>query len=125
MQGLGCRIRLHFEIYLALAFMIITWIAIGISGAALSFFACRVVAFPDRALRKMAIVFGLLLACFLLSPLIRIPLQHLFPTPTWRLFGIYGYAAVFAIAVFGTSFLYMSAKLFKLRSCGSQPRKDG
>jgi hypothetical protein len=105
--------------------MIITWIAIGISGAALSFFACRAAAFPDLALRKMAMVFGLLLACFLLSPLIRIPLQHLFPTPTWRLFGIYGYASVFAIAAFGTSFLYVSAKLFKLRSCGSQPREGG
>ncbi len=105
--------------------MIIIWITVGFSGALVGFLACRVAAFADRDLRKMALVFGALLACFLLSPLIRIPLQHLLSTPTWRLFGAYSFASVFAVALFGTCFLYMLAKMLKLRSSSSSSRKDG
>lgn len=64
-------------------------------------------------------------ACFLLSPLLRIPLQHLFPTPIWRLFGAYSFASVFAVALFGTCLLYMLVKILKLRSLNSSSRKSG
>src|SRR6185437_3104887 len=105
--------------------MIIIWITVGFSGALVGFLACRVAAFADRDLRKMALVFGALLTCFLLSPLVRIPLQHLFPTPTWRLFDAYGFASVFASALFGTCLLYMLAKILKLRSSSGSSRKGG
>src|SRR6185312_4742948 len=103
--------------------MTLIWIAVAFSGAILGFAAARAAKPSDRHTRHMAWAFALLLGCFLVAPLIRLPLQLVLISPSsWRLFGVYGYSSVFAIALLSSSLLYLLGRAIKLRSSASSSR---
>jgi hypothetical protein len=105
--------------------MTLIWIAVAFSGAIFGFAAARAAKPTGIHARNMAWAFALLLGCFLVAPLIRLPLQHVLDSPSsWRLFEVYSYGSVFAIALFSSSLLYLLGRAFKLRSSGSSSR-DG
>ena len=124
-SGLCCGNRLHFVIQFKLAPMTLLWIAVAFSGAIFGFAAARAAKPTGKRARSMAWAFALLLGCFLVAPLIRLPLRHVLDSPSsWRLFEVYSYGSVFAIALFSSSLLYLLGRAIKLRSSGSSSR-DG
>src|SRR5678816_1520867 len=89
--------------------MTLIWIAVAFSGAIFGFAAARAAKPTGKYARNMAWAFALLLGCFLVAPLIRLPLQHVLDSSSsWRLFEVYSYGSVFAIALFSSSLLYLS-----------------
>lgn len=74
-----------------------------------------------RGVVAMASVWSGLSAVFLLAPLIRMPLGVIFySSSSWRLFGIYGYAAILAVFCFGTCLVVTLVRGSKLLFIGSR-----
>ena len=103
--------------------MTLIWIAVAFSGALLGIAAARAAKPAGKYVRNMAWAFALLLVCFLVAPLIRLPLQHVLDSSSsWRLFGVYSYSSVFAIALFSSCLLCMLGRAIKQRSSSGSSR---